>query len=187
MIAENDQVIAVTGKNPLAAIQAKEAPALTDNDYQIKGTSADQVIKFTVNGAGALKYRIDTAQQKNAVTLGPVLRLNNFPTNATNMVFYRMPSGKYIDMNNTYTIHLAGQSANKASRDVLAPPVDPLAIQLISADDAPERLISLLPNGVVQVGDNTYRFQDGAWQQLNVTVSLKKTPEKKTVTKKKKQ
>lgn len=113
---DNDELLAITGKDAMDTITAKLSGAIMEDGWTIRQNGTPQDLAFTINNSGQLRYSVG-GNTRNALFFGAVLRLNNY-NGADDLELYRVESGNYKSIDNKITLRRPGGPANRSA----APP-----------------------------------------------------------------
>ena len=110
---DNDDLLAITGKDAMDTITAKLSGAIMEDGWTIRQNGIPQDLAFTINNNGQLRYSVG-GNTRNALFFGAVLRLNNY-NGADNLELYRVESGNYKSIDNKITLRRPGGPANRSA------------------------------------------------------------------------
>ena len=110
---DNDDLLAITGKDAMDTITAKLSGAIMEDGWTIRQNGAPQDLAFTINNSGQLRYSVG-GNTRNALFFGAVLRLNNY-NGADDLELYRVESGNYKSIDNKITLRRPGGPANRSA------------------------------------------------------------------------
>lgn len=98
IIREANAAKLILGISPLDTIQVRNQTLFLVSGWTMKTGAVIDAMVFSVNAQGLLRYKLGADVLKNAILLGPILRLKNYSTTGDDLDLYLLPSGNYTDM-----------------------------------------------------------------------------------------
>lgn len=123
LIRYDASIAAMLDTSPVKAIIADNL-WMVDSTFKIKSGSAAKNIRFTVNAAGVLRYKIDTFATRTAIMLGSIIRLNNYLNTGSPLDLYQFPDKRWRDI--TRAVQLYTVYVGSATREA-PPPAEPIS------------------------------------------------------------
>lgn len=123
LIRQDADVEDMLSLSPIKTIQDKYSARFTDTTWQVRSGSDILDIVFFVNGAGNLRYTLDTFPTKTAILLGDIIRLNNYQDGTFDPILYRIGDNVFSSIDKSIILRMSG-SGNKnrsAAQPVEAP------------------------------------------------------------------
>ena len=93
LLRESDEILLKAGRSPVDSIENNDAAPFLDAGWTIRRPDGT-TIAVTFNKTAQGKLRWNTGTNNQCDLIGNVIRLRNYPTNGSNMDFYRTPNGK---------------------------------------------------------------------------------------------
>lgn len=170
LLNQSGEAFAITGRDVLDTITARQAGPLLLSGWIVKDTSGTKDVEFFVNANGQLRYTVAGFQTRNADLFGGVLRFNNYLSSGQHVDLFKAVSGNWFTIDDKLKMRFPGQ--NDAANRVTAKPPTPEKsgilleysrdsagkIQIFAGDN-----VTLKKSGakyVMKVGDKTYELSE---------------------------
>jgi len=114
LLSESDEILAKAGKSPADSLEAQGLEPFLTAGWTIKSNDGSTAITFNKTAANKLRYQNVTTTNRQCDLIGSVIRLRDYPTNGTNVDFFKSPNvRRWTSLNRDYQLIPPGGTANK--------------------------------------------------------------------------